>query len=92
VRGLARPVGVDVSARQLATACRLPVVGWCSWPSPRWRACACRSRGPATDRLVRDLFRLHRVVRRGRSGAEYWLFALPHGGMDSAHGQVRAWW
>ncbi len=93
----ARPVGVDVSARQLAIAHRLqgefslrfplvqadaervplgagcadlviseygasvwcdpyrwipeapgcydPVAGWCSWPSPRWRACACRSGG-----------------------------------------------
>jgi hypothetical protein len=35
--------------------------------------------GPATDRLVRDLFGLHRVVRRGTSGAEYRLFTLPHG-------------
>jgi SAM-dependent methyltransferase len=35
--------------------------------------------GPATDRLVRDLFGLHRVVRRGTSGTEYRLFALPHG-------------
>ena len=35
--------------------------------------------GPATDRLVRDLFGLHRVVRRGTSGAQYRLFALPHG-------------
>jgi len=36
-------------------------------------------RGPATDRLVHDLFGLHRVVRRGTSGSEYRLFALPHG-------------
>ena len=35
--------------------------------------------GPASDRLVRDLFGLHRVVRRGTSGREYHLFALPHG-------------
>jgi hypothetical protein len=35
--------------------------------------------GPATDRLVRDLFGLHRMVRRGTSGREYQLFALPHG-------------
>lgn len=36
-------------------------------------------RGPATDRLVRDLFGLHHVARRGTSGAEYRLFTLPHG-------------
>ena len=35
--------------------------------------------GPATDRLVRDLFGLHRIVQRGTSGSEYQLFALPHG-------------
>jgi hypothetical protein len=35
--------------------------------------------GPASDRLVHDLFGLHRVVRRGTSGSEYQLFALPHG-------------
>jgi hypothetical protein len=35
--------------------------------------------GPATDRLVRDLFGLHRVARRGTSDTEYQLFALPHG-------------
>jgi SAM-dependent methyltransferase len=29
--------------------------------------------GPATDRLVPDLFGLHRVVRRGTSGTEYRL-------------------
>ena len=35
--------------------------------------------GPAGDRLVRDLFGLHHVVRRGTSGAGYRLFTLPHG-------------
>jgi SAM-dependent methyltransferase len=35
--------------------------------------------GPVTDRLVRDLFGLHRVIQRGSSGAEYRLFTLPHG-------------
>jgi hypothetical protein len=35
--------------------------------------------GPATGRLVRDLFGLHRIVERGTSGREYELFALPHG-------------
>src|SRR6516162_9493352 len=35
--------------------------------------------GAASDRLVRDLFGLHAVVRRGSSGSEYRLFALPHG-------------
>ena len=35
--------------------------------------------GRVGDRLVRDLFGLHQVVRRGTSGAEYRLFALPHG-------------
>jgi SAM-dependent methyltransferase len=127
----ARPVGVDVSARQLATArglqeefgLRFPLVqadaervplaagradlviseyGASVWCDPyRWvgqaarllrpggrlvflagstlaRMCLAES-GPATDRLVRDLFGLHRVVRRGVSGTEYRLFALPHG-------------
>ncbi|GAA1024461.1 hypothetical protein Aple_101210 [Acrocarpospora pleiomorpha] len=36
-------------------------------------------RGSAAYRLVRDLFGLHRVVRRGTSGVEYQLFTLPHG-------------
>lgn len=35
--------------------------------------------GPATGRLVRDLFGLHRIVQRGTSGSEYQLFTLPHG-------------
>jgi hypothetical protein len=35
--------------------------------------------GPATDRLVRDLFGLHGVVRTGTSGNRYRLFTLPHG-------------
>lgn len=35
--------------------------------------------GPATDRLVRDLFGLHRLMRRGTSGTTYQQFALPHG-------------
>jgi hypothetical protein len=35
--------------------------------------------GPATDRLVRDLFGLQHVVRRSTSGTEYRLFTLPHG-------------
>jgi SAM-dependent methyltransferase len=45
--------------------------------------------GPATDRLVRDLFGLHRVVRRGTSGSEYQLFALPHGEWIRLLGPVR---
>jgi hypothetical protein len=32
-----------------------------------------------TDRLVRDLFGLHRIVQRGTSGGDYQLFTLPHG-------------
>src|SRR5215469_16307094 len=127
----ARPVGVDVSARQLAVAHRLqgefglrfplvqadaervPLGAGCAglviseygasvWCDPyRWipeaarllrpggrlvfmaqstlaRLCMLED-GPVTDRLVRDLFGLHRVVRRGTSGSEYRLFALPHG-------------
>jgi SAM-dependent methyltransferase len=127
----ARPVGVDVSARQLAIARRLqgefglrfPLIQadaervpleagcaglviseygasvWCDpyrwvpeaarllWPggrlvfmaqSPLARMCA-PDQGPASGRLVRDLFGLHRVVRRGTSGSEYQLFTLPHG-------------
>jgi hypothetical protein len=35
--------------------------------------------GPVTDRLVRSLFGLHRVVRTGTSGEQYRLFTLPHG-------------
>ena len=125
------PVGVDVSARQLATAHRLqdefglhfpliqgdaervPLGAACAdlviseygasvWCDPyRWIPEAARllrpggrlvfmaqstlaricmpEQGPATDRLVRDLFGLHHVVRRGTSGTEYRLFALPHG-------------
>lgn len=127
----ARPVGVDVSARQLAVARRLqdefdlrfPLIqgdaervplgaacadlviseyGASTWCDPyRWIPEAARllrpggqlvfmaqstlahmcmpEHGPATDRLVRDLPGLHRVVRRGTSGAEYRLFTLPHG-------------
>lgn len=127
----ARPVGVDVSARQLATAHRMqgefglrfPLVqgdaermplragctdlviseyGASAWCDPyRWVPEAARllrpggrlvflaqstlarlcmaEEGPATDRLVRDLFGLHGVVRRGTSGTEYRLFTLPHG-------------
>jgi SAM-dependent methyltransferase len=127
----ARPVGVDVSVRQLATARRmqhefgvgfplvqadaerLPLAAGCAdlvvseygasvWCDPhRWIPQAARllrpggrlvfviestlarlcvpEQGPATDRLVRDLFGLHRVVRQGTSGAEYRLFGLPHG-------------
>jgi SAM-dependent methyltransferase len=127
----ARPVGVDVSARQLATARRLqdefglhfpliqgdaervPLSAGCAdlviseygasvWCDPyRWIPEAARllrpggqlvfmaqstlaricmpEQGPASDQLVRDLFGLHRVVRRGTSGREYHLFALPHG-------------
>lgn len=127
----ARPVGVDVSARQLATARRLqdefglrfplvhgdaervPLTDACAdlviseygasvWCDPyRWIPEAARllrpggrlvfmvestlarmcmpEEGSATDRLVHDLFGLHRVVRRGESGTEYRLFTLPHG-------------
>jgi SAM-dependent methyltransferase len=130
-RGGARPVGVDVSARQLAIARRLqdefdlrfplvhgdaervPLTAACAdlviseygasvWCDPhRWIPEAARllrpggrlvfmvestlarmcvpAQGPATDRLVHDLFGLHRVVRRGESGTEYRLFTLPHG-------------
>jgi SAM-dependent methyltransferase len=125
------PVGVDVSARQLAVARRLqddfdlrfPLIqadaervplgaacadlviseyGASTWCDPyRWIPEAARllrpggqlvfmaqstlahlcmpEHGPATNRLVRDLSGLHRVVRRGTSGTEYRLFALPHG-------------
>ena len=127
----ARPVGVDVSARQLAVAHRLqaefglrfPLVqadaervplgagradlviseyGASVWCDPyRWIPEAARllrpggrlvfmaqstlarmcipEQGPATGRLVRDLFGLHRIVQRGTSGSEYQLFTLPHG-------------
>jgi len=127
----ARPVGVDVSARQLAVARRMqgefslrfplvqadaervPLGAGCAdlviseygasvWCDPyRWIPEAARllrpggrlvfmaqstlarlcmpEQGPASDRLVRELFGLHRVVRRGTSGSEYSLFALPHG-------------
>jgi SAM-dependent methyltransferase len=127
----ARPVGVDVSSRQLATARRMqeefglrfplvhadaervPLTAACAdlviseygasvWCDPyRWIPEAARllrpggrlvfmaestlarmcmpEEGPATDRLVHDLFGLHRLVRRGASGAEYRQFALPHG-------------
>ena len=127
----ARPVGVDVSARQLAVARRMqdeigprfPLVqgdaervpladgsadlvineyGAAIWCDPyRWIPEAARllrpggrlvfmapstlvrlctpPEGPATDRLVRDLFALHRLMWRGESGTEYQLFALPHG-------------
>jgi SAM-dependent methyltransferase len=127
----ARPVGVDVSARQLGIARRLqsefglrfplvqadaervPLSAGCAdlviseygasvWCDPyRWIPEAARllrpggrlvflaqstlarlctgEQGPTSDRLVRDLFGLHAVVRRGNSGSEYRLFALPHG-------------
>ena len=127
----ARPVAVDVSARQLAVAQRLqaefglcfplvqadaervPLRAGCAdlviseygasvWCDPyRWIPEAARllrpggrlvfmaqstlarlcipEQGPATGRLVRDLFGLHRIVQRGTSGSEYQLFTLPHG-------------
>ena len=127
----ARPIGVDVSGRQLATAQRLqaefglhfalvqadaervPLTSACAdlviseygvspWCDPyRWIPEAARllrpggrlvflaestlthlclpEQGPATDRLVRDLFGLHQRVRRGKSGTVYRQFALPHG-------------
>jgi SAM-dependent methyltransferase len=127
----AQPVGVDISARQLAVARRMqeefglrfplvqgdaervPLSDGCAdlviseygasvWCDPyRWIPEAARllrpggrlvfmgqstlarmclpEQGPVTDRLVRDLFGLHRVVLRGTSGARYRLFALPHG-------------
>lgn len=127
----ARPVGVDLSARQLGTANRMqdefglhfPLVqadvervplgtgcadlviseyGASVWCDPyRWIPEAARllrpggrlvfmgtstlarmrmpEHGPATDRLVRDLFGLHSVVQRGTSGSRYRLFTLPHG-------------
>ena len=127
----ARPVGVDVSARQLATARRLqaefglrfplvhadaeqaPLASACAdlvvseygaslWCDPhRWIPEAARllrpggrlvfmaestlarmclpEKGPATERLVRDLFGLHQVLRRGNSGTAYLQFTLPHG-------------
>jgi SAM-dependent methyltransferase len=125
------PVGVDVSARQLATAVRMqaefglrfplvhgdaeraPLASACAdlviseygasvWCDPyRWIPEAARllrpggrlifmgestlarmclpETGPATERLARDLFGLHQVVRRGRSGTTYQQFTLPHG-------------
>ena len=127
----ARPIGVDVSARQLATARalqdeftlwfpliqadaeRVPLRDRCAdlviseygasnWCDPyRWIPEAARllrpggrlvfmtestlarlclpEQGPLTDRLVRDLFGLHRVVRRGSSGTTYEQFGLAHG-------------
>ncbi|HEV2256823.1 MAG TPA: class I SAM-dependent methyltransferase [Streptosporangiaceae bacterium] len=127
----ARPVGVDVSTRQLATARRLqaefglrfpllhgdaervPLTAACAdlviseygaslWCDPyRWIPEAARllrpggrlvfmaestlarmclpEKGPATERLVHDLFGLHQVVRRGNSGTTYRQFTLPHG-------------
>jgi SAM-dependent methyltransferase len=127
----ARPVGIDISARQLATARRLqdefglrfplvhgdaermPLASACAdlviseygaslWCDPyRWVPEAARllrpggrlvfmaestlarlclpENGPATERLARDLFGLHQVVRRGNSGTTYQQFTLPHG-------------
>jgi SAM-dependent methyltransferase len=129
----ARPVGVDLSTRQLATARRLqdefqlrfplvqgnaeqvPLASGCAdlviseygasvWCDPyRWIPEAARllrpggrlifmaesalarmclpEQGPVTERLIRDLFGLHRVVLRGDSGDEYRVFTLPHGEM-----------
>ena len=39
---------------------------------------ACRP-SSACERLVHDLFGLHRLVRRGESGTTYRQFTLPHG-------------
>ena len=127
----AHPVGVDISASQLATARRMqiefglrfplvhgdaervPLAAACAdlviseygaslWCDPyRWIPEAARllrpggrlvfmaestlarmclpEEGPATERLARDLFGLHQVVRRGSSGTTYRQFALPHG-------------
>jgi SAM-dependent methyltransferase len=127
----AQPVGVDVSARQLAVARRMqeefglpfplvqadaeqvPLDDGCAdlviseygasvWCDPyRWIPEAARllrpggrlvfmghstlarmcmpERGPVSDRLVRDLFGLHRVVLVGTPEAEYRQFTLPHG-------------
>jgi SAM-dependent methyltransferase len=121
----ARPVGVDVSARQLAIAhclqgefgLRFPLIqadaeraplgtrcadlviseyGASVWCDPyRWIPEAARllrpggrlvfmaqsvlarlyipEQGPATDRLVRDLFGLYRIAQRGTSGRQYRL-------------------
>jgi SAM-dependent methyltransferase len=127
----ARPVGVDISTRQLATARRMqdefglyfplihgdaervPLADACAdlviteygasvWCDPyRWipeaarllrpggrlvfmaestlaRMCQAETR-PVTERLVHDLFGLHRMTRRDESGTEYRLFTLPHG-------------
>ncbi|MCK9894948.1 class I SAM-dependent methyltransferase [Frankia sp. AgB32] len=127
----ARPVGVDVSARQLAFARRMqeefgvrfplvhgdaervPLADACAdlvinefgaavWCDPyRWIPQAARllrpggrlvfltysvlarlcmpEQGPVTNRLVQDLFGLHRLARRGGSGLAYRQFTLPHG-------------
>jgi ubiquinone/menaquinone biosynthesis C-methylase UbiE len=48
--------------------------------------------GPATERLVRDLFGLHRVLRRGTSGIEHRLFALPHGNGAGSWPDAVWWW
>jgi ubiquinone/menaquinone biosynthesis C-methylase UbiE len=54
--------------------------GWLMFMAQSTLARLCMpEHGPATERLVRDLFGLHRVVRRGTSGTEYQLFALSHG-------------
>jgi hypothetical protein len=47
-------------------------------PSVLARLCI-PEQGPATGRLVRDLFGLHRIIQRGTSGSEYQLFTLPTG-------------
>jgi len=127
----ARPVGVDISVRQLVAAHRMqdefglsfplvqgdaervPLSTGCAdlviseygasiWCDPyRWIPEAARllrsggrlvfmtqstlarmclpEQGPAADRLVRSLFGLHCVVRKGTSGEEYRQFTLPHG-------------
>jgi SAM-dependent methyltransferase len=47
-------------------------------PSTLARLCS-PEQGPATDRLVRNLFGLHCVALNGTSGERYRLFTLPHG-------------
>jgi SAM-dependent methyltransferase len=64
---------ISEAARLLRPGGRLIFLGW----SPVLRMCL-PDDGPAGDRLVRDLFGLHRLVRRSHDGVQ---FCLPHGAL-----------